>query len=79
MNENVRKHGDIKLVTTTKSRNYLMSEPNYHRTKFFTESLSAIEILMKTQKLMNKPVYLSLSTLGLIKIIMYEFQYDYVE
>ena len=28
--ENVRKHGDIKLVTTNKRRNKLVSEPNYH-------------------------------------------------
>ena len=33
--ENVRKHTDIKLVTTQKSRKYLVSEPNYHKTKFF--------------------------------------------
>ena len=31
--ENVRKHRDIKLVTTDKRRNQLMSEPNYHTTK----------------------------------------------
>ena len=31
--ENVRKHRDIKLVTTDKRRNYLVSEPNYHTTK----------------------------------------------
>ena len=37
--ENVRKHRDIKLVTTGRRRNYLVSEPNYHRTKFFTENL----------------------------------------
>ena len=34
--ENVRQHGDIKLVTTETRRNYLVSEPNYHTTKFFT-------------------------------------------
>ena len=28
--ENVRKHRDIKLVTTNKRRNQLLSEPNYH-------------------------------------------------
>ena len=53
--ENVRKHKNIKLVTTEK-RNYLVSEPNYHTTKFCTENLLAIE-MRKTQILMNKPVY----------------------
>ena len=32
-NENVRNHSDIKLVTTDKRRNQLVSEPNYHTTK----------------------------------------------
>ena len=31
--ENVRKHRDIKLVTTDKRRNQLVSEPNYHTRK----------------------------------------------
>ena len=34
--ENVRKHRDIKLVTTKRGINYLVSEPNYHTKKFFT-------------------------------------------
>ena len=38
---NVRKHRDIKLVTTKRRRNYLVSEPNYHITKFFTEQKKA--------------------------------------
>ena len=46
--KNVRKHRDIKLVTTERRRNYLLSEPNYHTAKFFTENLLAIE--MKNQK-----------------------------
>ena len=35
--ENMRKHRDFKLVTTERRRNYLVSEPNYHATKFYTE------------------------------------------
>ena len=60
--ENVRKHGNIKLFTTERRRDYLVSEPNYHTTKFFTKKLLAIE-MKKTQILMNKPVYLGLSIL----------------
>ena len=51
--ENVRKHRDIKLVTTEKRRNYLVSQPNYHTTKFFTENLMAIE-MVKTQIVMHE-------------------------
>ena len=32
---NVRKHRDIKLVTTEKRKIKLVSEPNYHTTKQF--------------------------------------------
>ena len=53
--ENIRKHRDIKLVTTERRRNYLVSEASYHTTKFFTKSLLAIE-MKKTEILMNKSV-----------------------
>ena len=33
--ESVRKHRDIKLVTTNGKRNKLVSGPNYHTTKCF--------------------------------------------
>ena len=56
----------------------MLSEPNYHTTKFFTEHLLAIEG-RKTEILMNKPVYLILTILGLSKTVMYEFLYDHVK
>ena len=37
--ENVRKDKNIKLVTTERRRNYLVSGPSYHTTKFFPENL----------------------------------------
>ena len=50
--ENMEKHRDIKLATTERKRNYLLSEPNYQIRRFFTEYLLAIEmektILMNT-------------------------------
>ena len=58
---NMRKHRDIKLVTTDR-RNQLVSEPNYHTTKYFSENLLAIE-MKKTKVKMNKPVYLGMSIL----------------
>ena len=58
--EDVRTHRNIKLVTTERRRNYLVSELNLHTTKFFTYNLLAIEI-RKTQILINKPVNLGFS------------------
>ena len=76
--ENVRKHRNIKLVTTNRRRNYLVAERNYHTTKFFTENLLAIE-MRKTQIIMNTSVYLGLSILDLSKTVMCKFWYDYVK
>ena len=70
--ENVRKHRNIKLVTTKRRRNYLVSEPKYHTTKFFTENLLTVE-MRKTQILVKNPVFLGLSILDLSKTVMYEF------
>ena len=53
--ENIRKHKDIKLVTTDKKRNKLVSEPNYHTINYISEDLSVIEI-NKTRVKMNKPI-----------------------
>ena len=72
--ENVRKHRDIKLVTTERRRNYLVSEPNYHTTKLFTEYLLA-KVMKKTEILMNNPVCLGISILELSKTLMYKFCY----
>ena len=40
----VRKDRDIKFFTTERRRKYLLSEPNHHTTKFFTENSLAIEM-----------------------------------
>ena len=42
--ENVRKDRYIKLETTERRRHYLVSEPNYHTTKFFSKNLLAIKM-----------------------------------
>ena len=76
--ENVWKHIDIKFVTTNKRRNQLVSEPNYHTTKYFSEDLLAIE-MKKIKVKMNKPVYLGMFILEINKTLMYEFWYDYIK
>ena len=76
--ENVRKQRDIKLVTTDKRRNQLVSKPNYRTTKWFSENLLATE-MKRTKVKMNKPVYLGLSILQTNKKLMYEFWYDYMK
>ena len=76
--EKVRKHRDIKLVTTDERRNQLVPEPNYHTTKCFSENLLAIQ-MRKTKVKMNKPIYLGMSILDISKTLMYEYWYDYMK
>ena len=73
----MRKHRDIKLVTTEEKRNKLVSEPNYHATKHFSENLLAMK-MKKTKVKMNKPVYLGISVLD-SKTLMYEFWCKYIK
>ena len=54
--ENIRKHRDIKLVTTDKKRSKLVSEPYYHTINLISEDLSIIE--MKKTKSKNEQTYL---------------------
>ena len=59
-----------------------MQEPNYHTTKFFTETLLAVEMEKKKKK--NRDTYqeaffyLGFSILELSKILMCHFWYNYV-
>ena len=76
--ENIRKHRDIKLVTTDKKRSKLVSEPNYYTINLISKDLSITE-MKKTKVKMNKPIYLGLSILEISKTLMYEFWYDYMK
>ena len=76
--KNVRNHRDIKLVTSDKRRKQLVSEPNYHSHKTFSEHLMAIQ-MKKTRIKMIKPIYLGMSMLDISKMIMYQFWYDYIK
>ena len=76
--ENVRKHRDIKLVTTDKKRSKLVSEPTYHTMNLISENLSVIE-MKRTKVKMNKLIYLGLSILEISKLLMHEFWYNYMK
>ena len=55
--ENIRKHKDIKLVTTNKKRSKSVSEPNFYAMNLISENLSIIE-MKKTIKNKNEQTYL---------------------
>ena len=76
--KNVRQHRDIKLVTTKKRKIKLVSEPNQHTKKKFSENLIVIE-MEKAKVKINKLVCLGMSILDISKTLMYEFWYDYLK
>ena len=75
--EHVRNHRDIKVITSEKRRKRLVSEPNYHSCKKYSDHLMAIE-MKKTRVKMNKPLYLGVLILDISKILMYEFCDNYI-
>ena len=76
--ENIRNHRDIKLVTSDKRRKRLVSEPNYHSHKKFSEHLMIIK-MKKTKVKMIKALYLGMLILDISKTLMYKFWYDYIK
>ena len=75
--ENVRNYKDIKLVTSNKIRERLVSEHTYHSCKKISNHFMATE-MKKTRVKMNKPLYLGMSVLDISKMLMYEFWYNYI-
>ena len=75
--ENVRKHRNIKLVTSKEAYLKTVMKPNFKSGVLFGENLMGCE-MGKVKVVMNKPVYLGQAILDLTKIIMYEFHYDYM-
>ena len=77
MMENIRKHRNIRLVTSRESYNRILMHPNFKSGVLFGENLMGCE-MGKIKVVMNKLVYLGQVILDLSKIVMYEFHYDYM-
>ena len=75
--ENIRKHRNIKLVTTEEKYLCTVMKPNFKYGVLFGANLMGCE-MGKIKVVMNKPVYLGQVILDLSKIVMYEFHYDYM-
>ena len=74
----VRKHEDIKLVTTERRRGPLVSGTNYHTKSLFKANSLAIES-KTTEIVLNKPVYLGLSILELRKPFFFFYNNVYTK
>ena len=76
--ENIRKHRNIKLITSRESCLRTVMKPSFKSGVLFGENKMGCE-MVKIKVVMNKPVYLGQAILDLSKIIMYEFHYDYMK
>ena len=77
MLENIRKHRNIKLVTTKEKYLRTVMKPNFKSGILFGENLMGCE-MGKIKVVMKKLVYLCQVILDLRKIVMYVFHYDYM-
>ena len=75
--ENIMKHRNIKLVMTEEKYLRTVMRANFKSGVLIGENLMGCE-MGKIKVVMNKPVYLGQAILGLSKIVMYEFHYDYM-
>ena len=73
--ENIRKHRNIKLITSQEAYLKAVMKPNFKSGTLFGANLMGCE-MGKIKVVMNKPVYLGQAILDLSKIVMYEFHYD---
>ena len=76
--ENLRKRHDIKLVTDEKKLMKSTSKRTFVTGKIFNEKLVAVHKIKETVTL-NRPAYLGMCILDLIKTLMYDFHYNYIK
>ena len=76
--ENIRKHRNIKLVTSIESYLKTAMKPNFKSGVLFGENLMGCE-MGKIKVMIKKSVYLGQAILDLSKTVMYEFHYDYMK
>ena len=76
--ENIRKHRNIKLITSREAYLKTVMKPNFKSGVRFGSNLMGCE-MGKIKVVMNKPVYLGQAISHFSKIVMYEFHYDYMK
>lgn len=70
--ENIRKHVNVELVTSSAKMKKLVAKPTFKSAKRFNPYLVAVDKIRK-KLLFNKPVYTGFAVLDLSKVRMYQF------
>ena len=76
--ENLRKRVDVRLVTDEKKLDKLTSKPTYVSSKIFNENLMAVHKVKETLTL-KRLAYVGMCILDLSKMLMYDFNYNYIK
>ena len=76
--ENIRKRINVKLINNSKDYARYVSKPNFISQKIFSRDFVAIHQI-KSVLTLDKPIYVRFSVLGLSKLLMYKFHYEYVK
>ena len=79
--ENFRKHRVVIPLTTDRSKCYLVLEPNYRTTKWFSWNLFSTETIKTiiTNLKKKKPIFLILSILEISKTVIDAIWYNYIK
>ena len=76
--KNLCKRVDVRLVINGKKLFKLTSKPTYVSSKIFNENLVAVHKIKETLTL-NRPAYVGMCIIDLIKTLMYDFHYKYIK
>ena len=76
--DNLCKRVDVRLVTNEKKLDKLTSKPTYVSSKIFNENLMAVHKVKETLTL-NRLAYVGMCILGLSKMLMHDFHYNYIK
>ena len=76
--ENLRKRVDVRLITDEKKLLMMTSKPTFVSSKIFNENLVAVHKIKETLTL-NRPAYVGMCILDLSKMLMYDFNYNYIK
>ena len=74
--ENIRKRINVKLINDSKEYLKCVSKPNFISRKVFDKFYCSPS--NKTVLTLNKPIYVGFCILELSKLLIYQFDYDYV-
>ena len=77
MKKHLRDHQYVKVVTDEVKVKKMVARPLYKQHVIYDEEMVAIQ-LKKTIVILNKPRYLGMTILGILKLVMYKFPYEFI-